>query len=98
MQPPSSISSLNLVVALLAMGIAFEPAPLLAQTPRDRAVELNAVAQESPPTITLQWNATGYTVLAQKLYRRLKGGPTWIQIATPANAATSYADSVWHSE
>ncbi len=93
MQPPFSISSLNLVVALLAMGIAFEAVPLLAQTPRDRAVELNAVAQESPPTITLQWNATGYPVLAQKLYRRLKGGPAWIQIATPANAATSYADA-----
>ena len=93
MQPPSSKFLLHLVVALLAMGIAFEAAPLLAQTPRDRAVELNAVAQPSPPTITLQWNTTGYTVLAQKLYRRLKDGPTWIQIATPANVATSYADA-----
>jgi hypothetical protein len=85
------------VLARLCTGLAFWLAGgvtlLVAQNARDRAVELTAVAQETPPTITLQWNATGYPLVSQKIYRRLKGGPAWVEIATPANAATSYADT-----
>jgi hypothetical protein len=66
---------------------------LYGQTARDRAVELTAVAQESPPKITLQWNQTSFTITGQKVYRRLKDATAWTQIATPANGAIAYEDT-----
>ncbi len=75
-------SPLAVVVAILVIAAA---PPLLAQTARDRAVEINAVAQETPPKITLTWTPANYPVNLQRVYRRLKGGPTWVQIATPVS-------------
>lgn len=67
--------------------------PLLAQGSRDRAVEISASVQESPPQITLAWNSTSFPLSEQKLYRRIKEDAAWTQIATPANAATSFTDA-----
>ena len=44
-----------------------------AQTARDVAVEVSAVAEAAPPRITLQWLASGYGISLQKVYRRTKG-------------------------
>ena len=87
-RPMSVAKSVSLLAACLAW-----PASLVAQTARDRAVEINASVQESPPAITLQWNAASSTPLGQKIYRRLKGEKLWAQIAAPPPAATSHADS-----
>ena len=57
---------------LFALLMALDASPALAQVARDRAVEVNASVQETPPAITLQWNATGYPVTGQKVFRRLK--------------------------
>ena len=81
------------LIASLALCLVAISAKVVAQTPRDRAVELTALVQESPPTLTLQWNATGFTVTGQTVYRRPKDSLSWAVLATPANAATSYADT-----
>ncbi len=64
-----------------------------AQAARDAAVELSATVQAAPPQIALTWLPSAYPINLQKVYRRLKGAPTWIDLATPANAATSYTDT-----
>jgi hypothetical protein len=63
------------------------------QDARDAVVEVSATVQESPAQITLAWLPSAYPITLQKVYRRLKGGPTWIDIATPAPGATSFTDT-----
>ena len=67
--------------------------PLFAQSGRDRAVEISATVQEVPPRIVLQWNVASAPLAEQKVYRRLKDAAEWSEIATPANAATSFTDT-----
>lgn len=60
---------------------------------QNRSVRMWAVAQSSPPSITLNWlthtNTTGFTV-----YRKLKGGTSWgSPLATLGATATQYVDN-----
>ena len=64
-----------------------------AQGARDAAVEVSATVQPSPPQIALSWLPSSFSIAVQKVYRRLKGGSTWIEIATPSPAATAYTDA-----
>jgi hypothetical protein len=65
----------------------------LAQLARDSAVEVSATVQAAPPQITLSWLPSSYPIALQKIYRRLKGAPTWSDLATPATTATAYTDT-----
>ena len=78
----------------LAVVLGFTASGLLvAQGSRDRAVEITATVQESPPQINLAWNATSFPLSEQKIYRRLKEDAAWSQIATPAISATTFSDT-----
>ncbi|MBK6830463.1 MAG: fibronectin type III domain-containing protein [Flavobacteriales bacterium] len=85
----TSIRSLLLAFALAAVQLTS-----VAQTlGQNKSVRMWAVAQSSPPRITLNWlthtNTTGYTV-----YRKLKGGTSWgTAITTLGASATQYADN-----
>lgn len=67
--------------------------PLSAQASRDRAVEINATVQESPPRIDLVWNSSSFPIIEQKIYRRLDDQSPWSLLATLADSATTFTDS-----
>jgi hypothetical protein len=68
-------------------------APAGAVVPRDRSVEIGAVVQVGPPRITLQWNAPAAAALVQqKVYRRLKGGGAWGEVASLPREVVTWAD------
>ncbi|MCC5790854.1 MAG: hypothetical protein JJT75_14590 [Opitutales bacterium] len=78
---------------LLLCGLLL-PLTLVGQSGRDRAVELHAVTQDSPPQITLHWNTSPFTVDGQYVYRRLVGEESWVyQGNDPAPTATQWTDS-----
>ena len=62
------------------------------QTARDTVVEVSAMVQAAPPRITLNWEPCGQPITLQKVYRRLKGAPTWTDLATPGTPALSFVD------
>ena len=62
------------------------------QTARDTVVEVSATVQTAPPRITLNWQPCSQPITAQKVYRRLKGSPTWTDLASPAATALSFVD------
>ncbi len=64
-----------------------------AQLARDTTVEVSATVQFAPPQIALNWLPSAYPITLQKVYRRLKGGPMWLDLATPAPGANSYTDT-----
>ena len=73
--------------------LLFFPALIFGQSVRDYTVEVSAIAQTSPPQITLNWpahtDATGFDI-----YRKNKSDNTWsVAIASLAGTATSYVDN-----
>ncbi|MCP3143802.1 Ig-like domain-containing protein [Pyxidicoccus xibeiensis] len=69
--------------------------PAFGQTPsaRDTAIELSAVAVDSPASLTLSWTASATGVTSQTLSRRRLGSATWEPAVTLAPNATSYSDT-----
>ena len=75
-------------LALLAI-----PSLLIADEPRDRAVEIEADAQGKWPVITLRWRASELPIIKQEIFRRLKDGQIWGEpIASPAPNVTNWID------
>lgn len=66
---------------------------LVADEPRDRAVEIVAEVQGEWPVITLRWRSSDLPIETQKIYRRLKGDPLWGEpITSVAPDATVWID------
>lgn len=64
----------------------------MAQSSRDKVVELNAAVQASAPVITLTWNAATYTSNLV-VYRRDVRAASWgTPVATLPDGSTSYVD------
>ena len=65
------------------------------QTPRDFAIDLQAIVSDSVPRITLTWTQRLQTnINAQVIFRRLKGATSWgSALATLTLTQTSYADT-----
>lgn len=65
-----------------------------AQVTRDFAVDLKADVSPIVPHITLSWSLRqNANISAQKIYRRLKGDPTWVLQANLTTSDTGWADS-----
>ncbi|MCP3142044.1 tandem-95 repeat protein [Pyxidicoccus xibeiensis] len=75
---------------LLCLGL-----PALGQQPtaRDVAIEISAVAVESPPSLTLNWTASTAAVTSLTVYRKPLGATTWERSVTLPTNATSYSDT-----
>ena len=100
------MGSLGDGVRLLRVKLPFSPrllflllwtafaAGALAQSARDTVLEVTATAGTSSPYITLNWTAaSGFTVSAQKLWRRVKGSASWGSAITLGTSDTSYPDA-----
>ncbi len=80
--------SLHLFAALLFL----IPISFKAQTCKDAAVELSAVAQKVNPRITLNW-LSGTGVTSQYVYRKPKSSPNWSMLATLSPTLIQFVDS-----
>jgi len=75
-------------------GLTLTTLALVAQTPRDFAIDLYAVPSNSTPCLTLNWSIRRQgNITAQKIHRRLKGETVWVKLADLATNQTSYADA-----
>lgn len=65
-----------------------------AQEARDRAVAMRATIRQTPPRITLQWNAPAQaTLLSQRVYRRTASTAAWTELASLPVTAKLYYDN-----
>ena len=79
---------------LMLTAILVATSQLLAQTPRDFAVDLGATVSTSAPCITLSWTIRRQgNITAQKVHRRLKGENVWAKQADLATNQTGYVDN-----
>lgn len=77
----------------LVLLFALAPALFAQSTARAYAVEVTVAVQDSPPQITLNWNAQA-SATSIAVYRRAQGAGTWgSPVASLAGTATSYVDS-----
>jgi len=88
--PSSKTSVLAAIVSLLCFAVVPDAHATIAE---DYVMEASAVVQESPPSITLSWPASGGTDQIQ-VYRKSKEATSWgSAIATLASTATEYEDT-----
>jgi len=81
------------LLTVVALWLGLSAASAVAQTSLDTAVEVSAVAQKSPPRITLSWPAKA-GASSVVVYRKTYAATVWgSPLATLAGGATGYADS-----
>ncbi|MDZ4199630.1 MAG: hypothetical protein U1E27_10155, partial [Kiritimatiellia bacterium] len=79
---------------VIGLSLAWTGAVGRAATPRDFATDLQATIADEPPRITLNWTPTLQTqVVSQTLYRRFKGGKTWIKLSDLEADQARFADA-----
>ena len=80
----------SIIFACLAVELCLAQLSMAATA--DYATQVNAVMQDSPPRITLQWPYIG-SVTAYTVYRRLSGETVWNQILSLSGDVTGGVDT-----
>jgi autotransporter-associated beta strand protein len=82
-----------LTVVAVLLSVLVSASSLIAQSPRDFAVDLNATVSNTTPYITLSWSIRRQgNITAQKIHRRLKGETTWVKQDDLTTNQISFAD------